>query len=124
MMVAMTDETLEEKLSRYTCVLDAQMVEIDKLRAEVQRLLDWIMGDAAPTPVCRPSITIPQRPKATGSRPRVLPSDSKSRSYRSPPMSADRIAERRGKSMNNGHDGGGSLWKRAPGHREVMPTTC
>ena len=39
-------ETAEQKLVRYEYVLDAQMVEIDKLRAEVKRLLDWIMGDA------------------------------------------------------------------------------
>src|SRR5262249_12947733 len=39
-------ETAEQKLSRYECVLDAQMAEIDRLRGEVQRLLDWIMGDA------------------------------------------------------------------------------
>jgi hypothetical protein len=42
----MTAETAEQKLARYECVLDIQMREIDKLRAEVERLLDWIMGDA------------------------------------------------------------------------------
>jgi hypothetical protein len=39
-------ETAEQKLNRYEYVIDAQMTEIDKLRAENQRLLDWIMGDA------------------------------------------------------------------------------
>src|SRR5262249_32358049 len=39
-------ETEEQKLSRYECVLDAQMAENDRLRAEVQRLVDWIRGDA------------------------------------------------------------------------------
>src|SRR6516162_7338780 len=39
-------ETAEQKLTRYEYVIDAQMTEIDKLRAENQRLLDWIMGDA------------------------------------------------------------------------------
>ena len=38
-------ETVDEKLKRYEYVLDAQADEIDKLRAEVQRLLDWINGD-------------------------------------------------------------------------------
>jgi hypothetical protein len=40
----MTAETAEQKLARYECVLDIQMAEIDKLRSEVQRLLDWING--------------------------------------------------------------------------------
>ena len=38
-------ETAEQKLTRYEYVIDAQMTEIDKLRAEVQRLVDWINGD-------------------------------------------------------------------------------
>jgi hypothetical protein len=27
-------------------IIELQIAEIDRLRAEVQRLLDWIMGDA------------------------------------------------------------------------------
>jgi hypothetical protein len=38
MMDAMTEETPQQKLARYEYVLDAQMKEIDKLRAENQRL--------------------------------------------------------------------------------------
>jgi hypothetical protein len=34
----MTEETAEQKLKRYEYVLDAQADEIDKLRAEVERL--------------------------------------------------------------------------------------
>jgi hypothetical protein len=39
-------ETAEQKLTRYEYVIDAQMTEIDKLRAEVQRLLNWVLGSA------------------------------------------------------------------------------
>jgi hypothetical protein len=38
-------ETAEQKLNRFECVIRLQMTEIDKLRAEVKRLVDWIMGD-------------------------------------------------------------------------------
>jgi hypothetical protein len=39
-------ESSEQKLERFECVIRLQMAEIDRLRAEVQRLIDWIMGDA------------------------------------------------------------------------------
>ena len=42
----MTAESTEQKLNRFECVIRLQMAEIDKLRAENKRLLDWIMGDA------------------------------------------------------------------------------
>jgi hypothetical protein len=38
-------ESPQQKLDRFECVIKLQMTEIDKLRAEVQRLVDWIMGD-------------------------------------------------------------------------------
>jgi hypothetical protein len=41
----MTAESAEQKLNRFECVIRLQMTEIDKLRAEVQRLVSWIMGD-------------------------------------------------------------------------------
>ena len=42
----MTAESTEQKLNRFECVIRLQMAEIDKLRAENKRLVDWIMGDA------------------------------------------------------------------------------
>ena len=42
----MSEETPQQKIARYELVLDAQADEIDKLRAENGRLIDWIMGDA------------------------------------------------------------------------------
>jgi hypothetical protein len=39
-------ESPQQKLDRFECVIRLQMTEIDKLRAENKRLLDWIMGDA------------------------------------------------------------------------------
>jgi hypothetical protein len=42
----MTAETVEQKLSRFECVIRLQMTEIDKLRAENQALVDWIQGDS------------------------------------------------------------------------------
>jgi hypothetical protein len=42
----MSEETPAQKIARYETVLDAQADEIDRLRAENQRLIDWIMGDA------------------------------------------------------------------------------
>ena len=42
----MTTESAEQKLNRFECVIRLQMTEIDKLRAENKRLVDWIMGDA------------------------------------------------------------------------------
>jgi hypothetical protein len=41
-----TMESAEQKLSRFECVIRLQMTEIDTLRSEVKRLVDWIMGDA------------------------------------------------------------------------------
>jgi hypothetical protein len=38
-------ETPQQKLDRFDCVIRLQMVEIDKLRAELAMLVDWIMGD-------------------------------------------------------------------------------
>jgi hypothetical protein len=37
---------MKELLDRCEYTIDYQRQEIDKLRTEVQRLLDWIMGDA------------------------------------------------------------------------------
>jgi hypothetical protein len=37
---------MKELLDRCEYTIDYQKQEIDKLRSEVQRLLDWIMGDA------------------------------------------------------------------------------
>ena len=42
----MTTESAEQKLNRFECVIRLQMTEIDKLRTENKRLVDWIMGDA------------------------------------------------------------------------------
>ena len=41
----MTTESAEQKLNRFECVIRLQMTEIDKLRTENKRLVDWIMGD-------------------------------------------------------------------------------
>jgi hypothetical protein len=46
-------ETPQQKLDRFDCVIRLQMVEIDKLRAELAMLVDWIMGD-------RDALTCPQ----------------------------------------------------------------
>jgi hypothetical protein len=42
----MTAESPQQKLDRFECVIRLQMTEIDKLRDENKRLVDWIMGDA------------------------------------------------------------------------------
>ena len=42
----MTAESPQQKLDRFECVIQLQMTEIDKLRAENKRLVDWIMGDS------------------------------------------------------------------------------
>ena len=41
----MTAESPQQKLDRFECVIRLQMTEIDKLRTENKRLVDWIMGD-------------------------------------------------------------------------------
>jgi hypothetical protein len=41
----MMAESAEQKLNRFEHVIRLQMTEIDVLRAEVQRLVSWIMGD-------------------------------------------------------------------------------
>jgi hypothetical protein len=38
-------DSVKQKLDRYEYVIRAQMAEIDKLRAENKRLLEWINGD-------------------------------------------------------------------------------
>jgi hypothetical protein len=42
----MTAESPQQKLDRFECVIRLQMTEIDKLRSEVKRLVDWINGDS------------------------------------------------------------------------------
>src|SRR6516165_4407346 len=39
-------ESPQQKLDRFEYVIRLQMAEIDKLRTENKRLVDWIMGDA------------------------------------------------------------------------------
>ena len=39
-------DSVKAKLDKYEYIIQEQMAEIDRLRAENQRLIDWIMGDA------------------------------------------------------------------------------
>jgi hypothetical protein len=39
-------ESVQQKFDHYECVIRLQMAEIDKLRVENKRLIDWIMADA------------------------------------------------------------------------------
>jgi hypothetical protein len=39
-------DSVKAKLDKYEYIIRAQMTEIDKLRTENKRLVDWIMGDA------------------------------------------------------------------------------
>jgi hypothetical protein len=41
-----TAESVQQKFDHYEQVIRLQMTEIDKLRADNQRLIDWIMGDS------------------------------------------------------------------------------
>ena len=39
-------DSVKAKLDKYEYIIREQMAEIDKLRTENKRLVDWIMGDA------------------------------------------------------------------------------
>src|SRR6516164_1126023 len=39
-------DSVKAKLDKYEYIIREQMTEIDELRAENKRLVDWIMGDA------------------------------------------------------------------------------
>jgi hypothetical protein len=77
----MTAETAEQKLSRYDVVINLQMAEIDRLRAEVKRLVDCINGDADALTCLQSIYNNPEaRLKAIGLRPRPVPCRSSGQS--------------------------------------------
>jgi hypothetical protein len=93
----MTAESPQQKLDRFECVIRLQMTEIDKLRAEVKRLVDWITGDLDSLTVLQSIYTDPTSPEgnrikaAAASLPFERPKLSVQVSVRGPAILGERL---------------------------------
>jgi hypothetical protein len=100
-------ESPQQKLDRFECVIRLQMAEIDKLRTENQRLLDWIMGDLDSLTVLQsiytnPTSTEGNKIKAAASAlPFERPKISVQVSVRGPAVLGERLDQANGMKVVN-----------------------
>jgi hypothetical protein len=100
-------DSVKTKLDKYEYIIRAQMTEIDKLRTENKRLVDWIMGDADALTCLQsvynnPASSEGNRIKAaTGALPFERPKLSVQVSVRGPAVLSERLDQANGMKTVN-----------------------
>src|SRR5262249_1117287 len=102
-----TIEGVQQKFDHYECVIRLQMAEIDKLRAEIKHLVDWIMGDSDALTVLQSVHKQPVPPEgnrikaAAASLPFERPKIPVSVSVRAPAVLGERLDQANGMKTIN-----------------------
>jgi hypothetical protein len=99
-------DSIKTKLDKYEYIIRAQMTEIDKLRTENKRLVDWIMGDADALTCLQSVYNNPASSEgwikaATGALPFERPKLSVQVSVRGPAVLGERLDQANGMKTVN-----------------------